>query len=143
MEFRPPRLARVSRFVTSKSLSEVLSVRELHVRTGDAEVSVDPAGDDMSVGCVCLNAGGTQKHFECGERAIRALLGVALALFQAGLELATIGGVSVPVAYAGAQGQYPGFDQVNLQIPAGIHGTLNLTLTADGQTSNAVQLAVQ
>jgi uncharacterized protein (TIGR03437 family) len=57
---------------------------------------------------------------------------------------ATIGGVSVPVAYAGAQGQYPGFDQVNVQLPGQLHGagTVNVVLTVDGQASNAVQIAV-
>src|SRR5580692_5581274 len=38
----------------------------------DAAGSIGPAGDDMGVGRVGLNAGCTQKHFECGERAIRA-----------------------------------------------------------------------
>jgi uncharacterized protein (TIGR03437 family) len=58
----------------------------------------------------------------------------------------TIGGISgVPVQYAGAQGQYPGFDQVNLQLPnqLGGAGSVNLVLTVDGQLSNAVQIAVQ
>jgi uncharacterized protein (TIGR03437 family) len=58
---------------------------------------------------------------------------------------AAIGGISgVPVQYAGAQGQFQGFDQVNIQLPAQLKGagTVNLTLTVDGQASNAVQIAV-
>jgi hypothetical protein len=31
---------------------------------------VNPVGDDMGVGCVCLNAGRPQQYFEGGERAI-------------------------------------------------------------------------
>ncbi|MDR3698403.1 MAG: glycosyl hydrolase family protein [Candidatus Sulfopaludibacter sp.] len=58
---------------------------------------------------------------------------------------ATIGGVSVPVQYAGAQGQYPGFDQVNVQLPGQLHGagTVNVVLGIDGQASNSVQIAVK
>lgn len=35
---------------------------------------------------------------------------------------ATIGGLSAPVLYAGAQGGYAGLDQLNLSIPAGLEG---------------------
>ncbi len=56
---------------------------------------------------------------------------------------ATIGGVSSPVQYAGAQGQYPGFDQVNVQVPGALGGTVNVVVTADGQASNAVTVAVK
>jgi uncharacterized protein (TIGR03437 family) len=44
-----------------------------------------------------------------------------------------------PVQYFGAQGQYPGLDQINLQVPAGLAGAgvLNLAVTA-GQPANAV-----
>ncbi len=58
---------------------------------------------------------------------------------------AAIGSISVPVQYAGAQGQYPGFDQVNLQLPNRLQGagTVNVVLAVDGQQSNAVQIAVQ
>ena len=56
----------------------------------------------------------------------------------------TIGGVSVPVSYAGPQGQYSGFDQVNVAIPAQLRGqgTVNVTVTADGRTSNPVQISL-
>ena len=57
----------------------------------------------------------------------------------------TVGGVSVPVQSAGAQGQYPGFDQVNIQLPASLQGkgTANVVLTVDGHASNTVQIAIQ
>jgi uncharacterized protein (TIGR03437 family) len=37
---------------------------------------------------------------------------------------ATLGGVSAPVLFAGAQGQFPGLDQVNVQLPSNspLHG---------------------
>ena len=55
----------------------------------------------------------------------------------------TVGGVSVPVQYAGAQGQYPGFDQVNIQLPATLQGKgkVDVVLTVDGHQSNAVRIA--
>lgn len=56
----------------------------------------------------------------------------------------TVGGVSVPVQYAGPQGQYPGFDQVNILLPASLAGagTVNLVVTADGIAGNAVQIGI-
>lgn len=57
---------------------------------------------------------------------------------------AVAGGIGAAVSFAGAQGQYPGFDQVNIQLPAQLRGagTVNVTVTADGQTSNPVQISV-
>jgi len=58
---------------------------------------------------------------------------------------ATIGTASLPVAYAGAQGQFPGLDQVNVLLPATLAGAgkVNVTLTADGQVSNPLVLNFQ
>jgi uncharacterized protein (TIGR03437 family) len=57
---------------------------------------------------------------------------------------ATVKGISVPVAYAGSQGQFPGLDQINVgPLPtslAGI-GTTDLIVTVDGVPANSVQLA--
>src|SRR5579872_3490689 len=36
--------------------------------------------------------------------------------------ICTIGGVNAPVLFAGAQGQYPGLDQVNVQVPLVLRG---------------------
>jgi uncharacterized protein (TIGR03437 family) len=71
----------------------------------------------------------------------------ALELFGTGIRghspsgvTCTIGGVSVPVLYAGAQGQYPGLDQVNVSLPASLanRGEMNIVLTVDGQAANTV-----
>ena len=59
---------------------------------------------------------------------------------------ATIGGVSVPVLYAGAQGSFAGLDQVNIgPLPQSLAGqsSANLILTVDGTTSNTVTLKFQ
>jgi uncharacterized protein (TIGR03437 family) len=49
-----------------------------------------------------------------------------------------------PVQYFGAQGQYPGLDQIKLQVPAGLAGAgvVNLTVTA-GQPANAVTINIR
>jgi uncharacterized protein (TIGR03437 family) len=60
--------------------------------------------------------------------------------------VSTIGDVVVPVAYAGAQSTYPGFDQVNVgPLPATLagKGAANLILFVDGVPSNTVQIAIQ
>jgi endoglucanase len=48
------------------------------------------------------------------------------------------GGLSLPFAYAGAQGTFPGLDQVNAELPhalAGI-GQVTITFSADGKPAN-------
>jgi len=56
----------------------------------------------------------------------------------------TVGGVSVPVLYAGPQGQYAGFDQVNIQLPAQLRGAggVDLVIKVNNQPSNTVQIAL-
>jgi uncharacterized protein (TIGR03437 family) len=57
----------------------------------------------------------------------------------------TINGISVPVLYAGAQGTYPGLDQVNVPLTLNLRGAgvANVVLTVDGQVSNTVTITVQ
>jgi uncharacterized protein (TIGR03437 family) len=57
----------------------------------------------------------------------------------------TIGGVSVPLLYAGAQPEFAGLDQVNLALPSVLRGVgeVDVILMVDGQTSNAVRISVQ
>jgi uncharacterized protein (TIGR03437 family) len=55
-----------------------------------------------------------------------------------------IGGVNAMVVYAGDQVQFPGLDQVNVQIPASLQGAGQVTVvfTIDGQTTNPVTISV-
>jgi uncharacterized protein (TIGR03437 family) len=50
-----------------------------------------------------------------------------------------------PVEYAGAQGFYVGEDQINVLLPQSLKGAgvVNVTLTADGFTTNTVQIEIQ
>jgi uncharacterized protein (TIGR03437 family) len=56
-----------------------------------------------------------------------------------------IGGISVPVEYAGPQLQYAGLDQVNVALTLDLRnlGEADLIVTVDGQASNAVRVNVQ
>jgi uncharacterized protein (TIGR03437 family) len=56
----------------------------------------------------------------------------------------TVGGVPVPVSYSGAQGTYPGLDQVNVPLGAALRGLgeVDVVVTADGKVSNAVRIAL-
>lgn len=58
----------------------------------------------------------------------------------------TIGGVAVPVAYAGAQSEYSGFDQVNAgPVPVELagRGAVEMVLTVDERMANAVALRIR
>lgn len=56
----------------------------------------------------------------------------------------TIGTTSVPVLYAGPQPDFPGLDQVNVPLVLSLRGAgvVNVTVTVDGVTSNAVRIQV-
>jgi uncharacterized protein (TIGR03437 family) len=57
----------------------------------------------------------------------------------------TINGMSVPVEYAGAQGEYPGLDQVDILLPLTLRGTgeTDLILIVDGRMANPVRVNIQ
>ncbi|MDQ3013566.1 MAG: CHRD domain-containing protein, partial [Acidobacteriota bacterium] len=63
---------------------------------------------------------------------------------NANLVKATIGGVNAEVQFAGPQGNFAGLDQMNVRIPrdAG-SGELDVVVSFDGQTSNAVRVALK
>ena len=59
---------------------------------------------------------------------------------------ATVGGVAVPVTYAGTQGFYPGLDQINIgPLPRSLAGSgvLDVVVSAGTHTSNVVQVHIQ
>jgi uncharacterized protein (TIGR03437 family) len=57
----------------------------------------------------------------------------------------TVGGVYTPALYAGPQSQYPGLDQLNIQIPHSLAGagSVNIQVTADGIAANPVNVTIQ
>jgi uncharacterized protein (TIGR03437 family) len=63
-----------------------------------------------------------------------------------GSVIATLGGVSVPVTYLGAQGQLVGLDQGNLgPLPRTLigRGNVELNLMVDGQAANTLQVNIK
>ena len=55
------------------------------------------------------------------------------------------GSTVVTPTYAGPQGQFPGLDQVNVQLPLSLHGagTVDVAVVVDSAASNAVKIEVQ
>jgi hypothetical protein len=55
---------------------------------------------------------------------------------------ARIGGVDAPVEYAGPVAGMSGLDQVNVRVPRALagHGEVDIVLTVDGSTANAVRV---
>jgi uncharacterized protein (TIGR03437 family) len=56
-----------------------------------------------------------------------------------------IGNLDAQVLYAGAQGTYPGLDQVNVSLPAALKGRGRqvVTITVNGQATNMAQLTFE
>ncbi len=78
------------------------------------------------------------------------LVGHYLQLYGTGFRAAafdtvkvTLGGKELPVLYAGKQPQFAGLDQLNVQVPTGLSGVVDLVLTADGRVANKVKIRVQ
>lgn len=94
------------------------------------------AGDHFEAAAIDLGQEGEQVYlilYGTGISGATVLENVVLA----------IGGVAVPVSYAGPQNQFPGLDQINagpLPRPLEGRGVVDAVLTVHGKTSNRVQL---
>jgi len=58
---------------------------------------------------------------------------------------AMVGNTPCQVAFAGPQGTYFGLDQVDVELPQSLagSGTVNVMITAAGQTANTVTVDIQ
>ncbi len=58
---------------------------------------------------------------------------------------ANIGGVTLPVDYAGAQNEFVGLDQINIQLPPSLKGKgeVDVVLMIDGVTLNTVRVRIK
>jgi uncharacterized protein (TIGR03437 family) len=54
-----------------------------------------------------------------------------------------IGGITATVTYAGSQNQYPGLDQINVQVPAGLvgKGEVDVVVVVNDRAANTVRVA--
>ncbi len=110
-------------------------------------VSVTPGGAQTYTNTATLN----------GQTFVNAPIGLTpagntfyLLLYGTGIRFGavitvTINGTTYTPAYAGAQGTYAGLDQINILLPASLAGTgtVSVTVTVDGQVSNAGTIAFQ
>ncbi|MGA3234995.1 MAG: hypothetical protein ABSG03_01730 [Bryobacteraceae bacterium] len=103
----------------------------------------------------------SETAFTCNPPAVRSCLASPLSLgaatdtlyvelYGTGIRGAAsvqcyVGGLSVPVLYAGPVAANAGLDQVNISIPKSLAGTgdVRVYLVADGAISNVVGLNVQ
>jgi uncharacterized protein (TIGR03437 family) len=100
--------------------------------------------------------------FQCGDTADSCVLvpidpgldrPVFLSFYGTGIRgrsslakvIVTIGSVTVPAQYAGPQPQFPGLDQVNVPLSLSLRGAgeVNVFVTVDGVSSNAVKINVK
>ncbi|MEO5925823.1 MAG: FG-GAP-like repeat-containing protein [Bryobacteraceae bacterium] len=80
-----------------------------------------------------------------GDQLYLVLYGTGLrAAGTAGVTV-SIAGATVPVLYAGPQGEVEGFDQVNIQLPRTLigKGNVSIDLTAKGVSGNTTQLTIK
>jgi uncharacterized protein (TIGR03437 family) len=77
-----------------------------------------------------------------GDRLFLVLYGTGLRNASGAVEC-SVGGHTVPALFAGAQGAYPGLDQINLEAPAGLSGVVRVSCSANGVSSNAVTLNIE
>ena len=58
---------------------------------------------------------------------------------------ASIGGLPGTILFSGAQGQYPGLDQMNLLVPSSLagRGEVGVSVTANGRTANQLRMAIR
>ncbi len=55
---------------------------------------------------------------------------------------ATANGQSAQILYSGPQPEFPGLDQVNLQLPVNLTGEITIEFTAANQPANAIRIAI-
>jgi uncharacterized protein (TIGR03437 family) len=128
--------------------------------------SADASGRGLPTGVV-LRVTGNQQRFEALSRfdsATRTYLPVPIDLgpatdqvylvlygtgwrFRSNLSVVTcsVGGASVAVAFAGAQGGLVGLDQLNLLLPRSLagRGEVNLVLSVEGKPANPVKVQIK
>jgi uncharacterized protein (TIGR03437 family) len=127
-------------FTANMNGSGVYAGQVIHVQADGSQTLDNPAVWDAASHAYVespIDLGGA------GERVYLVLYGTGL--YHASSVTATVGGVTLPVVYFGQQGQFPGIDQVNVQVPATLAGAglVKLTIAADGQPANTVTLSIR
>ena len=115
-------------------------------------VRVNPRGEQsVAAAFRCRDGAGTCEPSPVeapgsGEQVILLLFGTGIRGRRAPADVrVSIGGVAAEILYAGPQPHYPGLDQVNVRLPAGLagRGRLELALTVEELPANRVWVEVR
>ncbi len=87
------------------------------------------------------NADGSPNPLDAGD--YLALFGTGLRKASLSAVKITIGGQEAFALFAGAQGGFAGLDQLNVQIPPGVTGVVDLVVSINGKAANVVKLKVR
>jgi uncharacterized protein (TIGR03437 family) len=150
--------------ITVTSRSGATATTNIDIATVAPSVFAMPTGRTAAAASVRATANGTQTNvpvFQCsaGNCVTTPIeLGAAsdtvvVMFFGTGFRKnsgvanvrASIGGVDVPVVFAGAQNEFAGLDQVNVQLPGSLRGRgeVPVVFTVDGQQSNTVNINIR
>jgi uncharacterized protein (TIGR03437 family) len=160
----PPATAKGTSAVTIASANGATAAGSIEIAAVAPSVSTMPGGT-AAAALGIRAAGGSQSPvavFACSDTGTCSPLPidlggpsdvVVLEFFGTGLRNnsglanvhASIGGIDSPVVFAGAQTQFAGLDQINVQLPTALRGrgTVPVQFTVDGQQSNTVQISIQ
>jgi len=112
-------------------------------------VEVNPDGSQTVLNPAVWNASTNQydaNPFSLGPAGEQVYLVLyATGIRDAGTVAASVNGVSLPVAYDGAQAQFCGLDQINLEVPQTLAGAglVTLIVTVDGTPANTVTFQIE
>ena len=118
-------------------------------RVAPGVFSADASGGGFAAGqAVIVDAAGGRRtvaltdpiEIPAGGSAAVVIYGTGI---RGGEVAASIGGKAAAVEFAGAQAEFAGLDQVNLAVPGGVSGELEVSLRAGGAEANVVKVMVR
>jgi uncharacterized protein (TIGR03437 family) len=132
--------------VTRGQLNVALSSPSIFTITanGQGAPAAVASADGMNFNILMGNPDGTPREISAGNFVM--LFGTAMRFGSTGLTNAVkIGTTDVTPMFIGPAPFFSGLEQCNLQIPQSLAGAgdVNLTITVDGKTSNAVKLKIR
>ena len=118
--------------------AQVVRVKADQSQTYESVTVYDAAFNRITTNPIDLSAENDQIFlllYGCGIRSRSGLAAVT----------ATIGGMALPVEYAGVQGAFIGLDQVNIKLPRTLmgRGEIDVMLLVDGRLSNTVKINIK
>jgi uncharacterized protein (TIGR03437 family) len=87
------------------------------------------------------NADGSANPIDAGDTLV--LFGTGFRRTPLSSVKVTIGGQDAPALFAGAQGSFAGLDQLNVYVPTGVSGLVDLVVSINGKAANTVKVLVR